>query len=47
MFKQLFFNLPRRIAVKGGAKSRRVAGRNKTAALPGNFCENGRFFAVA
>jgi hypothetical protein len=33
--------------VKGGAKSRRVAGRNKTAALPRKFCENGRFFAVA
>jgi len=30
-------------SVKGGVKSRRVAGRNKTAALPGNFCENNVF----
>ncbi len=32
--------------VKGGAKSRRVEGRNKTAALSGNFCENNIFFAA-
>ncbi len=29
--------------VKGGVKSRRVAGRNKTAALSGSFCENSVF----
>ena len=33
--------------VKGGVKSRRVYRRRETAALPRNFCENGRFFAVA
>jgi len=33
--------------VKGGAKPRRVCRRRETAALPDNFCENGRIFAVA
>ncbi|MBA7695665.1 hypothetical protein ES703_104297 [subsurface metagenome] len=36
----------RALDVKGGVKLRRVAGRNKTAALPGNFCKNSTFFAA-
>jgi phosphoribosylformylglycinamidine synthase len=31
------------LAVKGGAKPRRVCRRRETAALPSNFCENDRF----
>jgi len=31
------------VPVKGGAKPRRVCRRRETAALPSNFCENGRF----